>query len=162
MTDATHVMVKKYQFLSFPRAVGGGERDGRAPPLPAQPVQQAARSRHERQRHSVIKTKYDNTILPESIIDKFKRTPDIMFGGKQVCCMWLRTGWQGCCQSQEHGLCRHLRRSIPICARPPWTASRFIKLEKVIRQVDIVIPPPEQERCDPRPHGQDEERLHRL
>ena len=29
---------------------GGGERDGGAPSLPAQPVQQAARPRHERQR----------------------------------------------------------------------------------------------------------------
>merc|ERR1712168_376939 len=91
---------------------------------------------------SVIKTKYDNLYsCRESIVDSLKRTTDIMFGGKQVVVCGYGQGGKGCCQALKNmGCVVYVTEIDPICAlQAAMDGFQIIKLEKVIRQVDIVI-----------------------
>jgi len=140
--DATHVMVKKYQAIFkllkgvVEESVTGVHRlyqlsQSNKLLVPAMNVND-----------SVIKTKYDNLYsCRESIIDSLKRTTDIMFGGKQVVvCGYGQVG-KGCCQSLKNmGCVVYITEIDPICAlQAAMDGFQIIKLEKVIRQVDIVI-----------------------
>jgi len=140
--DATHVMVKKYPAIYkllkgvVEESVTGVHRlyqlnQSNKLSVPAMNVND-----------SVIKTKYDNLYsCRESIIDSLKRTTDIMFGGKQVVvCGYGQVG-KGCCQSLKNmGCVVYVTEIDPICAlQAAMDGFQIIKLEKVIRQVDIVI-----------------------
>ncbi|XP_023947127.2 adenosylhomocysteinase-like 1 isoform X1 [Bicyclus anynana] len=91
---------------------------------------------------SVTKTKFDNLYsCRESIIDALKRSTDIMFGGKQsVVCGYGEVG-KGCCQALKAlGCVVYVTEIDPICAlQAAMDGFRVVKLNEVIRQVDIVI-----------------------
>jgi len=140
--DATHIMVKKHQATFkllkgiVEESVTGVHRlyqlsQSNKLCVPAMNVND-----------SVVKTKYDNLYsCRESIVDSLKRTTDIMFGGKQVVvCGYGQVG-KGCCQSLKNmGCVVYVTEIDPICAlQAAMDGFQIIKLEKVIRQVDIVI-----------------------
>jgi len=140
--DATHVMVKKHPAIFkllkgiVEESVTGVHRlyqlsQSNKLSVPAMNVND-----------SVIKTKYDNLYsCREAIVDSLKRTTDIMFGGKQVVvCGYGQVG-KGCCQSLKNmGCVVYVTEIDPICAlQAAMDGFQIIKLEKVIRQVDIVI-----------------------
>ncbi|XP_072937706.1 adenosylhomocysteinase-like 1 isoform X3 [Epargyreus clarus] len=91
---------------------------------------------------SVTKTKFDNLYsCRESIIDALKRSTDLMFGGKQaVVCGYGEVG-KGCCQALKAlGCVVYVTEIDPICAlQAAMDGFRVVKLNEVIRQVDIVI-----------------------
>ncbi|XP_041988152.1 adenosylhomocysteinase-like 1 isoform X1 [Aricia agestis] len=91
---------------------------------------------------SVTKTKFDNLYsCRESIIDALKRSTDLMFGGKQsVVCGYGEVG-KGCCQALKAlGCVVYITEIDPICAlQAAMDGFRVVKLNEVIRQVDIVI-----------------------
>ncbi|XP_038217741.1 adenosylhomocysteinase-like 1 isoform X2 [Zerene cesonia] len=91
---------------------------------------------------SVTKTKFDNLYsCRESIIDALKRSTDLMFGGKQaVVCGYGEVG-KGCCQALKAlGSVVYVTEIDPICAlQAAMDGFRVVKLNEVIRQVDIVI-----------------------
>jgi len=140
--DATHVMVKKYPAIFkllkgvVEESVTGVHRlyqlsQSSKLCVPAMNVND-----------SVIKMKYDNLYsCRESIVDSLKRTTDIMFGGKQVVvCGYGQVG-KGCCQSLKNmGCVVYVTEIDPICAlQASMEGFQIVKLEKIIRQVDIVI-----------------------
>ncbi|CAG9134166.1 unnamed protein product [Plutella xylostella] len=91
---------------------------------------------------SVTKTKFDNLYsCRESIIDALKRSTDLMFGGKQaVVCGYGEVG-KGCCQALKAlGCVVYVTEIDPICAlQAAMDGFRVVKLNEVIRAVDIVI-----------------------
>lgn len=91
---------------------------------------------------SVTKTKFDNLYsCRESIIDSLKRSTDIMFGGKQaVICGYGEVG-KGCSQALKGlGCVVYITEIDPICAlQASMDGFRVVKLNEVIRNVDIVI-----------------------
>ncbi|KAG8138526.1 hypothetical protein E2320_004418 [Naja naja] len=97
---------------------------------------------------SVTKQKFDNLYCcRESILDGLKRTTDMMFGGKQVVVCGYGEVGKGCCAALK------AMGSIvygPVCESQSWgvffplpspsmDGFRLVKLNEVIRQVDIVI-----------------------
>ncbi|PSN47847.1 Adenosylhomocysteinase 3 [Blattella germanica] len=77
---------------------------------------------------SVTKTKFDNLYsCRESIIDSLKRSTDVMFGGKQVVLCGYGEVGKGCCQALKGLGCVVM------------DGFRVVKLNEVIRNVDIVI-----------------------
>ncbi|XP_077299384.1 adenosylhomocysteinase-like 1 isoform X2 [Arctopsyche grandis] len=91
---------------------------------------------------SVTKTKFDNLYsCRESIIDALKRSTDLMFGGKQaVVCGYGEVG-KGCCQAlRALGCVVYVTEIDPICAlQASMDGCRVVKLNEVIRNVDLVI-----------------------
>ncbi|KAF2984796.1 hypothetical protein EK904_014802 [Melospiza melodia maxima] len=78
---------------------------------------------------SVTKQKFDNLYCcRESILDGLKRTTDMMFGGKQVVVCGYGEGVQ----------IRIWAHFVPVFP-PSMDGFRLVKLNEVIRQVDIVI-----------------------
>uniref|UniRef100_A0A1B0CWI5 S-adenosyl-L-homocysteine hydrolase NAD binding domain-containing protein n=1 Tax=Lutzomyia longipalpis TaxID=7200 RepID=A0A1B0CWI5_LUTLO len=91
---------------------------------------------------SVTKTKFDNLYsCRESIIDSLKRSTDIMFGGKQVVICGYGEVGKGCCQALKGlGCIVYITEIDPICAlQASMDGFRVVKLNEVIRNVDIVI-----------------------
>ncbi|KAM6137704.1 LOW QUALITY PROTEIN: adenosylhomocysteinase 3 [Pterocles gutturalis] len=90
---------------------------------------------------SVTKQKFDNLYCcRESILDGLKRTTDMMFGGKQVVVCGYGEVGKGCCAGAEAmGSIVYVTEIDPICALPGMDGFRLVKLNEVIRQVDIVI-----------------------
>ncbi|KAG7295026.1 S-adenosylhomocysteine hydrolase-like protein 1 [Plutella xylostella] len=89
---------------------------------------------------SVTKTKFDN-LYSCRIIDALKRSTDLMFGGKQaVVCGYGEVG-KGCCQALKAlGCVVYVTEIDPICAlQAAMDGFRVVKLNEVIRAVDIVI-----------------------
>lgn len=140
--DATHIMVKKFPAIFkllkgiVEESVTGIHRlyqlsQSSKLTIPAMNVND-----------SVIKTKFDNLYsCRESIVDSLKRTTDLMFGGKQVVvCGYGQVG-KGCCQSMKNmGCVVYVTEIDPICAiQAAMDGFQIVKLEKVIKQVDIVI-----------------------
>ncbi|GLH11646.1 Adenosylhomocysteinase [Gryllus bimaculatus] len=126
--DATHLMLKKYPALFkvikgiVEESVTGVHRlyqlskAGKLS-VPAMNVND-----------SVTKTKFDNLYsCRESIIDSLKRSTDIMFGGKQVVVCGYGEVGKGCCQALKGLGCVVM------------DGFRVVKLNEVIRNVDIVI-----------------------
>jgi len=91
---------------------------------------------------SVTKTKFDNLYsCRESILDALKRTTDVMFGGKlTVVCGYGEVG-KGCCQALKGmGAAVMVTEIDPICAlQACMDGFRVVKLNEVVRSVDIVI-----------------------
>ncbi|KAJ8940155.1 hypothetical protein NQ314_010826 [Rhamnusium bicolor] len=91
---------------------------------------------------SVTKTKYDNLYsCRESIIDSLKRSTDVMFGGKQVVICGYGEVGKGCSQALKgFGCVVYVTEIDPICAlQASMDGYRVVKLNEVIRNVDIVI-----------------------
>ncbi|KAL3289410.1 hypothetical protein HHI36_022836 [Cryptolaemus montrouzieri] len=91
---------------------------------------------------SVTKTKYDNLYsCRESIIDSLKRSTDLMFGGKQVVICGFGEVGKGCSQALKGlGCVVYVTEIDPICAlQASMDGNRVVKLNEVIRNVDIVI-----------------------
>ncbi|XP_061381255.1 adenosylhomocysteinase-like 1 isoform X2 [Danaus plexippus] len=91
---------------------------------------------------SVTKTKFDNLYsCRESIIDALKRSTDLMFGGKQAAVCGYGEVGKGCCQALKAlGCVVYVTEIDPICAlQAAMDGFRVVKLNEVIRQVDIVI-----------------------
>jgi adenosylhomocysteinase len=91
---------------------------------------------------SVTKTKYDNLYsCRESIIDSLKRSTDVMFGGKQVVICGYGEVGKGCSQALKGlGCIVYVTEIDPICAlQASMDGFRVVKLNEVIRNVDIVI-----------------------
>nr|XP_018899148.1 PREDICTED: adenosylhomocysteinase 2-like isoform X3 [Bemisia tabaci]XP_018899150.1 PREDICTED: adenosylhomocysteinase 2-like isoform X5 [Bemisia tabaci] len=91
---------------------------------------------------SVTKTKFDNLYCcRESIIDSLKRSTDVMFGGKQVVLCGYGEVGKGCCQSLKGlGCVVYITEIDPICAlQACMDGFRVVKLNEVIRNVDIVV-----------------------
>lgn len=91
---------------------------------------------------SVTKTKYDNLYsCRESIIDSLKRSTDVMFGGKQVAVCGYGEVGKGCCQALKGlGCVVYITEIDPICAlQACMDGFRVVKLNEVIRNVDIVV-----------------------
>ena len=91
---------------------------------------------------SVTKTKFDNLYsCKESIIDSLKRSTDIMFGGKQVILCGYGEVGKGCSQALKGlGCIVYVTEIDPICAlQASMDGFRVVKLNEVIRNVDIVI-----------------------
>uniref|UniRef100_A0A8C6V1R1 Adenosylhomocysteinase n=1 Tax=Neogobius melanostomus TaxID=47308 RepID=A0A8C6V1R1_9GOBI len=92
---------------------------------------------------SVTKQKFDNLYCcRESILDGLKRTTDVMFGGKQVVvCGYGEVSRKGCCAAlKAMGSIVYVTEIDPICAlQACMDGFRLVKLNEVIRQVDIVI-----------------------
>ncbi|KAG8238593.1 hypothetical protein J437_LFUL018302 [Ladona fulva] len=91
---------------------------------------------------SVTKTKFDNLYsCRESIIDSLKRSTDIMFGGKQVVLCGYGEVGKGCCQALKGlGCVVYITEIDPICAlQACMDGFRVVKLNEVIRNVDIVV-----------------------
>uniref|UniRef100_A0A4W5KYW2 Adenosylhomocysteinase-like 1 n=1 Tax=Hucho hucho TaxID=62062 RepID=A0A4W5KYW2_9TELE len=110
---------------------------------------------------SVTKQKFDNLYCcRESILDGLKRTTDVMFGGKQVvvcgygevgkgCCSALKAMGAIVCITEIDPIWRHFTL-LKICiylyflqynsgGRNDMDGFRVVKLNEVIRQMDIVI-----------------------
>lgn len=91
---------------------------------------------------SVTKTKFDNLYsCRESILDSLKRSTDVMFGGKQVgVCGYGEVG-KGCCQALKGlGCVVYVTEIDPICAlQACMDGFRVVKLNEVVRNVDILI-----------------------
>ncbi|KAG8040679.1 hypothetical protein G9C98_002675 [Cotesia typhae] len=77
----------------------------------------------------------------ESIIDSLKRSTDVMFGGKQVVICGYGEVGKGCCQALKGlGCIVYITEIDPICAlQASMDGFRVMKLNEVIRNVDIVI-----------------------
>uniref|UniRef100_A0A2K6TN23 Adenosylhomocysteinase like 2 n=1 Tax=Saimiri boliviensis boliviensis TaxID=39432 RepID=A0A2K6TN23_SAIBB len=77
----------------------------------------------------------------ESILDGLKRTTDMMFGGKQVVVCGYGEVGKGCCAAlKAMGSIVYVTEIDPICAlQACMDGFRLVKLNEVIRQVDIVI-----------------------
>uniref|UniRef100_A0A8C8CUQ9 S-adenosyl-L-homocysteine hydrolase NAD binding domain-containing protein n=1 Tax=Oncorhynchus tshawytscha TaxID=74940 RepID=A0A8C8CUQ9_ONCTS len=91
---------------------------------------------------SVTKQKFDNLYCcRESILDGLKRTTDVMFGGKQVMVCGYGEVGKGCCAAlKAMGSIVYVTEIDPICAlQACMDGFRLVKLNEVIRQVDIVI-----------------------
>ena len=91
---------------------------------------------------SVTKTKFDNLYsCRESILDALKRTTDVMFGGKLVVVCGYGEVGKGCCQALKGmGAAVMVTEIDPICAlQACMDGFRVVKLNEVIRSVDIVI-----------------------
>uniref|UniRef100_A0A803TAU3 Adenosylhomocysteinase like 2 n=1 Tax=Anolis carolinensis TaxID=28377 RepID=A0A803TAU3_ANOCA len=91
---------------------------------------------------SVTKQKFDNLYCcRESILDGLKRTTDMMFGGKQVVICGYGEVGKGCCAAlKAMGSIVYVTEIDPICAlQACMDGFRLVKLNEVIRQVDIVI-----------------------
>ncbi|XP_072858537.2 adenosylhomocysteinase 3 isoform X1 [Pogona vitticeps] len=91
---------------------------------------------------SVTKQKFDNLYCcRESILDGLKRTTDMMFGGKQVVACGYGEVGKGCCAAlRAMGSIVYVTEIDPICAlQACMDGFRLVKLNEVIRQVDIVI-----------------------
>ncbi|XP_076636414.1 adenosylhomocysteinase-like 1 isoform X1 [Colletes latitarsis] len=140
--DATHLMLKKYNAMFkmiqgiVEESVTGVHRlyqlskAGKLS-VPAMNVND-----------SVTKTKFDNLYsCRESIIDSLKRSTDIMFGGKQVVICGYGEVGKGCCQALKGlGCIVYITEIDPICAlQASMDGFRVMKLNEVIRNVDIVI-----------------------
>ncbi|XP_046991738.1 adenosylhomocysteinase-like 1 isoform X1 [Schistocerca americana] len=140
--DATHLMLKKYPSLFksikgiVEESVTGVHRlyqlskAGKLS-VPAMNVND-----------SVTKTKFDNLYsCRESIIDSLKRSTDIMFGGKQVVLCGYGEVGKGCSQALKGlGCIVYITEIDPICAlQACMDGFRVVKLNEVIRTVDIVI-----------------------
>ncbi|XP_076178710.1 adenosylhomocysteinase-like 1 isoform X5 [Ptiloglossa arizonensis] len=140
--DATHLMLKKYNVMFkmiqgiVEESVTGVHRlyqlskAGKLS-VPAMNVND-----------SVTKTKFDNLYsCRESIIDSLKRSTDIMFGGKQVVICGYGEVGKGCCQALKGlGCIVYITEIDPICAlQASMDGFRVMKLNEVIRNVDIVI-----------------------
>uniref|UniRef100_A0A146LRX9 Adenosylhomocysteinase n=2 Tax=Lygus hesperus TaxID=30085 RepID=A0A146LRX9_LYGHE len=140
--DATHLMLKKYPTLFkaikgiVEESVTGVHRlyqlskTGKLT-VPAMNVND-----------SVTKMKFDNLYsCRESILDSLKRSTDIMFGGKQVVLCGYGEVGKGCCQALKGlGCIVYVTEIDPICAlQACMDGFRVVKLNEVIRAVDIVI-----------------------
>ncbi|XP_041058500.1 putative adenosylhomocysteinase 3 isoform X2 [Carcharodon carcharias] len=91
---------------------------------------------------SVTKQKFDNLYCcRESILDGLKRTTDVMFGGKQVVVCGYGEVGKGCCAAlKAMGSIVYVTEIDPICAlQACMDGFRLVKLNEVIRQVDVVI-----------------------
>ncbi|MBN3303117.1 SAHH3 Adenosylhomocysteinase, partial [Amia calva] len=91
---------------------------------------------------SVTKQKFDNLYCcRESILDGLKRTTDVMFGGKQVVVCGYGEVGKGCCAALKAlGAIVCITEIDPICAlQACMDGFRVVKLNEVIRQVDVVI-----------------------
>ncbi|XP_023657417.1 S-adenosylhomocysteine hydrolase-like protein 1 isoform X2 [Paramormyrops kingsleyae] len=91
---------------------------------------------------SVTKQKFDNLYCcRESILDGLKRTTDVMFGGKQVLVCGYGEVGKGCTAAlKAMGAVVYVTEIDPICAlQACMDGFRLVKLNEVIRQVDIVI-----------------------
>uniref|UniRef100_A0AAY5L1M0 S-adenosyl-L-homocysteine hydrolase NAD binding domain-containing protein n=1 Tax=Esox lucius TaxID=8010 RepID=A0AAY5L1M0_ESOLU len=90
---------------------------------------------------SVTKQKFDNLYCcRESILDGLKRTTDVMFGGKQVVVCGYGEVGKGCCAAlKAMGSIVYVTEIDPISHCPIMDGFRLVKLNEVIRQVDIVI-----------------------
>ncbi|MBN3324887.1 SAHH3 Adenosylhomocysteinase, partial [Atractosteus spatula] len=91
---------------------------------------------------SVTKQKFDNLYCcRESILDGLKRTTDVMFGGKQVVVCGYGEVGKGCCAALKAlGAIVYITEIDPICAlQACMDGFRVVKLNEVIRQVDVVI-----------------------
>uniref|UniRef100_A0A4W4DUQ6 S-adenosyl-L-homocysteine hydrolase NAD binding domain-containing protein n=1 Tax=Electrophorus electricus TaxID=8005 RepID=A0A4W4DUQ6_ELEEL len=93
---------------------------------------------------SVTKQKFDNLYCcRESVLDSssLKRTTDVMFGGKQVVVCGYGEVGKGCCAAlKAMGSIVYVTEIDPICAlQACMDGFRLVKLNEVIRQVDIVI-----------------------
>ncbi|CAG9759653.1 unnamed protein product [Ceutorhynchus assimilis] len=140
--DATHLMLKKYPAMFkmikgiVEESVTGVHRlyqlsKGGKLTVPAMNVND-----------SVTKTKYDNLYsCRESIIDSLKRSTDVMFGGKQVVICGYGEVGKGCSQALKgFGCVVYVTEIDPICAlQASMDGYRVVKLNEVIRNVDIVI-----------------------
>uniref|UniRef100_A0A671W7A2 Adenosylhomocysteinase like 2 n=1 Tax=Sparus aurata TaxID=8175 RepID=A0A671W7A2_SPAAU len=84
---------------------------------------------------SVTKQKFDNLYCcRESILDGLKRTTDVMFGGKQVVVCGYGEVGKGCCAALKA-----MDSDCTVSHGSPMDGFRLVKLNEVIRQVDIVI-----------------------
>lgn len=140
--DATHLMLKKYpaMFSSIKgiveESVTGVHRlyqlsKSKKLTVPAMNVND-----------SVTKTKFDNLYsCRESILDALKRTTDVMFGGKQVLICGYGEVGKGCAQALKGMGCVVMVTEIdPICAlQACMDGFRVVKLNEVVRQIDILI-----------------------
>uniref|UniRef100_A0AAY5K9Y0 S-adenosyl-L-homocysteine hydrolase NAD binding domain-containing protein n=1 Tax=Esox lucius TaxID=8010 RepID=A0AAY5K9Y0_ESOLU len=91
---------------------------------------------------SVTKQKFDNLYCcRESILDGLKRTTDVMFGGKQVVVCGYGEVGKGCTAAlKAMGSIVYVTEIDPICAlQACMDGFRVVKLNEVIRQVDIII-----------------------
>ncbi|EDW36753.1 GL18434 [Drosophila persimilis] len=91
---------------------------------------------------SVTKTKFDNLYsCKESILDSLKRSTDVMFGGKQVVVCGYGDVGKGCAQALKgQGCIVYITEIDPICAlQASMDGFRVVKLNEVIRNVDIVV-----------------------
>ncbi|KAK3608138.1 hypothetical protein CHS0354_004794 [Potamilus streckersoni] len=91
---------------------------------------------------SVTKTKFDNLYsCRESILDALKRTTDVMFGGKQVLVCGYGEVGKGCCAALKGmGAIIMVTEIDPICAlQACMDGFRVVRLEEVVRNVDILI-----------------------
>lgn len=91
---------------------------------------------------SVTKTKFDNLYsCKESIIDSLKRSTDVMFGGKQVVICGYGEVGKGCSQALKGlGCVVYITEIDPICAlQASMDGFRVVKLNEVVRTVDIVV-----------------------
>ncbi|KPP57893.1 hypothetical protein Z043_124333 [Scleropages formosus] len=91
---------------------------------------------------SVTKQKFDNLYCcRESILDGLKRTTDVMFGGKQVVVCGYGEVGKGCCSALKAlGAIVYVTEIDPICAlQACMDGFRVVKLNEVIRQVDMII-----------------------
>ncbi|XP_036420046.1 S-adenosylhomocysteine hydrolase-like protein 1 isoform X4 [Colossoma macropomum] len=91
---------------------------------------------------SVTKQKFDNLYCcRESILDGLKRTTDMMFGGKQVVVCGYGEVGKGCCAALKAlGSVVFVTEIDPICAlQACMDGFRVVKLNEVVRQVDVVI-----------------------
>ncbi|XP_029631140.1 S-adenosylhomocysteine hydrolase-like protein 1 isoform X1 [Salmo trutta] len=91
---------------------------------------------------SVTKQKFDNLYCcRESILDGLKRTTDVMFGGKQVVVCGYGEVGKGCTAAlKAMGSIVYVTEIDPICSlQACMDGFRVVKLNEVIRQVDIII-----------------------
>uniref|UniRef100_A0A4W5RMW2 Adenosylhomocysteinase like 1 n=1 Tax=Hucho hucho TaxID=62062 RepID=A0A4W5RMW2_9TELE len=91
---------------------------------------------------SVTKQKFDNLYCcRESILDGLKRTTDVMFGGKQVVVCGYGEVGKGCTAAlKAMGSIVYVTEIDPICAlQACMDGFRVVKLNEVIRQVDVII-----------------------
>uniref|UniRef100_A0A673I4K8 Putative adenosylhomocysteinase 2 n=1 Tax=Sinocyclocheilus rhinocerous TaxID=307959 RepID=A0A673I4K8_9TELE len=91
---------------------------------------------------SVTKQKFDNLYCcRESILDGLKRTTDVMFGGKQVVVCGYGEVGKGCCSALKAlGAIVCVTEIDPICAlQACMDGFRVVKLNEVVRQMDMVI-----------------------
>uniref|UniRef100_A0A3B3ZL20 S-adenosyl-L-homocysteine hydrolase NAD binding domain-containing protein n=1 Tax=Periophthalmus magnuspinnatus TaxID=409849 RepID=A0A3B3ZL20_9GOBI len=89
---------------------------------------------------SVTKQKFDNLYCcRESILD-LKRTTDVMFGGKQVVVCGYGEVGKGCCAALKAlGAIVYVTEIDPICALQAMDGFRVVKLNEIIRHVDVII-----------------------
>ncbi|XP_041693896.1 S-adenosylhomocysteine hydrolase-like protein 1 isoform X4 [Coregonus clupeaformis] len=91
---------------------------------------------------SITKQKFDNLYCcRESILDGLKRSTDVMFGGKQVVVCGYGEVGKGCSAAMKAmGSIVYITEVDPICAlQACMDGFRLVKLNEVIRQVDLVI-----------------------